>query len=61
MSRSRHWRKNTEVRKETRALATKSYVEKMEEESADYSAWSQERLIERVTQLENELKSKALR
>ncbi|TVY67394.1 tRNA pseudouridine(38/39) synthase [Lachnellula suecica] len=28
------------------------------EEKTDYSAWSQEKLIERVTQLENELKSK---
>ncbi|KAK6585891.1 hypothetical protein PZA11_000948 [Diplocarpon coronariae] len=35
-------------------------AEKAEESSADYATWSQEKLIERVTQLENELKSKNL-
>lgn len=61
MSRSRRWRKNTTARKENRALATKAYQAKMEGEKEDYRAWDREKLIERVTQLENELKLKNLR
>ncbi|CAG8956986.1 hypothetical protein HYFRA_00012465 [Hymenoscyphus fraxineus] len=38
--------------------ARQRYIEAKMEEQTDYSAWSNERLIERVTQLEKELKSK---
>ena len=71
MSRSGRWRKDNTARKEKRAAATKAYREKMEGETGhpsatakgeeDYSSWSQEKLIERVTLLENELKLKNLR
>jgi hypothetical protein len=57
MSRSHSWRKYTIGRKEARALATQLKAASMEEK-ADYSAWSHEKLIERVTQLEAALKSK---
>jgi hypothetical protein len=53
MSRSNRWRRPKQGTKNTGAKA----VPKMEEKT-DYSAWSQEKLIERVTQLENELKNK---
>jgi len=53
MSRSNRWRRPKQDTKTTGAKA----VLKMEEK-ADYSTWSQEKLIERVTQLENELKNK---
>jgi tRNA pseudouridine38/39 synthase len=57
MSRSRRWRKNTSQGKEARANLHSSTSSRMEEK-ADYSAWSHEKLIERVTALENELKEK---
>jgi hypothetical protein len=57
MSRSRRWRKNTSQRKEARAVLHSSATPRMEEKT-DYSAWSHEKLIERVTALENELKEK---
>jgi hypothetical protein len=57
MSRSRRWRKDTGQRKEARANLHSSTTSKMEEKT-DYSAWSHEKLIERVTALENELKEK---
>jgi hypothetical protein len=61
MSRSGRWRKDNTARKQRRAIATAAYNAKMETdktENADYSTWSQEKLIERVAQLENELKTK---
>ncbi|KAL5318437.1 hypothetical protein ACEPPN_013497 [Leptodophora sp. 'Broadleaf-Isolate-01'] len=72
MSRSRRWRKDNGSRAEKRAAATKAYDQKMQgekgnenesagEEKEDYTSWSQEKLIERVTLLENELKTKNLR
>ena len=60
MSRSRRWRNNTAARKQARALLHSSAASKMDNssgEKTDYSAWSQEKLIERVTQLEAELKA----
>jgi hypothetical protein len=57
MSRSRRWRKNTTQRKEARAALHSSTPPRMEEKT-NYSAWSHEKLIERVTALENELKEK---
>jgi hypothetical protein len=56
MSRSNRWRRP----KQPPARGAKEAAPKMEEK-VDYSAWSQEKLIERVTQLENELKSKNAR
>ena len=64
MSRSRRWRENTTARKAARALLHSSSTSKMDknsEEKADYNAWSQEKLIERVTQLEAELKAQNTR
>ncbi|PBP18279.1 pseudouridylate synthase [Diplocarpon rosae] len=63
MSRSGRWTKNPAARKGKRSVLTRAYQEKMEAEkvappSTDYGTWSQEKLIERLTQLENELKSK---
>jgi len=60
MSRSGRWRKHTAGRKEARAATTKAKLDAAME-AADYTSWSQEKLIERVTQLEAELKSKNLR
>lgn len=60
MSRSRRWRTYTAGRKETRALAIQMKGASMEEQG-DYSAWSQEKLIERVTLLEAALKAKNIR
>ena len=60
MSRSRRWMKNIAARKQARALLHSSSASKMESNSGekmDYSAWSQENLIQRVTQLEAELKA----
>jgi hypothetical protein len=57
MSRSGRWRKFIVGRKEARALASKTKASNMEEK-VDYSAWSHEKLIERVTQLEATLKNK---
>jgi len=61
MSRSRRWRKNTALRKEARAHLHSSGAAKMEgkeeDKKTDYTAWSHEKLIERVTQLEVELKA----
>jgi hypothetical protein len=57
MSRSRRWRKNTSQRMEARAALHTSTTSMMEERT-DYSAWSHEKLIERVTALENELQEK---
>ena len=60
MSRSRRWTKNTVAKKQARALLHSSSASKMDNNSGgktDYSAWSQEKLIERVTQLEVELKA----
>jgi hypothetical protein len=60
MSRSRRWTKNTAARKQARALLHASSMSKMDGnlgEKTDYSAWSQEKLIERVTQLEAELEA----
>jgi hypothetical protein len=55
MSRSRRWRTTgIENRKEARASLDPAKMEKNE----DYSVWSNEKLIERITQLEVELKSK---
>lgn len=55
MSRSRRWNpENLERRKQARAAYAALKMEKNE----DYTAWSNERLIERVTQLEAELNSK---
>jgi hypothetical protein len=53
MSRSNRWRRP----KPPSDRDAKEAAPKMEQK-VDYSAWSQEKLIERVTQLENELKSK---
>jgi tRNA pseudouridine38/39 synthase len=56
MSRSRKWRspESAAARHEARAASS---ARKMESKT-DYSAWSQESLIERVTQLEQELSAK---
>ena len=56
MSRSRKWRSKESAanRQEIRAASTTSKMAK----EADYSAWSQDKLIERVAQLERELKEK---
>jgi hypothetical protein len=56
MSRSRKWRSKESAanRQEARAASTSSKMA----EKTDYSAWSQYKLIERVTQLEKELKEK---
>ena len=43
------------------AIRAASQIAKMEETPADYNSWSNEKLIERVTQLENELKLKNAR
>jgi len=64
MSRSGRWRKYTPARKQARALATQLKAANTEgtmEEKADYSAWSHEKLIERVTLLEAALQDKNLR
>jgi hypothetical protein len=61
MSRSRRWTKNTTARKAARAFLHSSSASKMDsnsDEKTDYSAWSQEKLIQRVTQLETELKAR---
>lgn len=54
LSRSRRWTTAREqaIRNESRA------VQRMAETAPDYSAWTHESLIERVTQLEEALKSK---
>ena len=54
MSRSRKWRSKESAahRQEARAASTSAKMEG----KTDYSIWSQESLIERVTQLERELK-----
>jgi len=58
MSRSRRWRtKNIANREAARASLAALKMEK----SIDYSAWSNEKLIERVTQLEAELKNQTQR
>jgi hypothetical protein len=60
MSRSRRWRKNSAARKAARAHLHSSSTSKMDDKSVertDYSVWSHENLIQRVTQLENELKA----
>lgn len=60
MSRSRRWTKNSAARKQARALLHSSSTSRMDDnlgEKTDYSAWSQEKLIQRVTQLEAELKA----
>lgn len=57
VSSTSRWRRPKYIAKATGAR--QRYIEaKMEEEETDYSAWSNEKLIERVTQLEKELKSK---
>ncbi len=64
MSRSRRWTKNTAARKAARAHLHSSSASKMDGKSVektDYSVWSHEKLIQRVTQLENELKAQNLR
>jgi hypothetical protein len=54
MSRSRRWRTtNIESRKEARAAIM--------EKQPDYKDWSHDKLIERVTELEKQLKSKTHR
>jgi hypothetical protein len=60
MSRSRRWTKNTAARKAARAHLHSSSASKMDDKSVektDYSVWSHEKLIQRVTQLENELRA----
>jgi len=58
MSRSRRWRtKNTAGREQARASLAFAKMES----TTDYTAWSNEKLIERVTQLEAELKYKNAR
>lgn len=59
MTRNRHWRAKDRTPREKAARAV-AYTEKMKEK-VDYSAWSNEKLIERVTQLENELRNQNLR
>lgn len=55
MSRSRRWRtKNTASRQEARAASAAAKMEN----KPDYSNWTHESLVERVTQLEKELKDK---
>jgi hypothetical protein len=55
MSRSRRWRTTgIEERKQERAEIAAKKMENKE----DYTSWSNEKLIERVSQLEAELKSK---
>jgi len=57
-TRGLHWRTvKNKLKRDTAQLA--AYFSKMEEK--DYTAWSHEKLIEKVTQLENELKSKSLK
>ncbi|TVY56220.1 putative tRNA pseudouridine synthase C25B8.05 [Lachnellula cervina] len=56
MSRSNRWRRPKQDPKTTGAKAVHNTMEV--QEKMDYSAWSQEKLIERVTQLEQELKNK---
>ena len=51
MSRSRRWRNNPDRREKRAAL----HSAKMKD-NADYATWSQEKLIERVAELEAELK-----
>jgi len=59
MSRSRRWRtRNIEERKEARAIATMTAPTL--EPTRDYSAWTTEKLIRRVTELEAALKKKTL-
>lgn len=60
--------KGTAPSEEIRTIASKACQENMEAQTnatdsvaEDYATWSQEQLIERVTQLENELKIKNLR
>lgn len=53
MSRSRRWRtRNIESRQQARALSNKTMAKQL-----DYKDWSQEKLIERVTELEKKLKA----
>lgn len=56
MSRSRKWRskESSATRQQAHTVSTTAKMA----ETKDYSAWSQESLIERVAQLENELKEK---
>lgn len=64
MSRSRRWTKNTAARRGARAHLQTSSTSKMEGKDGgktDYSAWSQEKLIQRVAQLEAELRAQNLR
>jgi hypothetical protein len=57
MSRSRRWRTtNIGIRQQARAAANN----KMDSQT-NYEGWTQESLIERVTELEKELKAKNLR
>lgn len=59
MSRSRKWRSKESAvnRQQARAASTTANMDG----KADYSSWSQESLIKRVTQLERELKEKTRR
>ena len=59
MSRSRKWRSKESAanRQQARAASATTNMDG----KVDYSAWSQESLIERVTQLERELKEKTRR
>jgi len=57
MSRSNRWRRPKQDTK-TRGAKAAHKMKVEVEEKTDYSAWSQEKLVERVTQLEQELKNK---
>jgi tRNA pseudouridine38/39 synthase len=58
MSRSRRWTHNTNNRRAARASSSKAKMDTKETETTDYSTWSQDELVKRVTALENELKLK---
>ena len=60
LSQSRRWGGNFGTRKDTRFSATRARMENNinNNEVEDYSSWTNEKLVDRVTQLEAELKSK---
>jgi len=59
LSQSWWWREAIAVRTHTRLFTTRAKMEKDKlDEKMDYGAWTNEKLIARVTQLEAELKNK---
>jgi len=58
-SRTRRWTEIIAVRTHSRLFSTRARMEKdKSNEMKDYSAWTNEKLVARVTQLEAELKNK---